>query len=345
MEKKAAAYRPSWVDKLYSWIEGLPGHHSFYYILLGLIILAVQTGFYWYENPAIIGGFLPAHLFLSAAIAFILAVIPVFDKQILSALKKYTPITTLNDKERRDIEYQLSTMPALKTILASLLLLGIFFLLELIGSGPYRIDALEGFAISAVVLRVVYIICWWCFGALLYHTVRQLSLINRIYTQHTRINLFRMKPLYGFSDLSALTAGSLIVLPYGFLLVNQEVKLTDPIVLGLYLAFTGIALSTFLFPQLGIHRLQQNEKDRMLDEAYQRYDSLRVDLHAVMDKKDFSDLSTLNTAIGMVEKEISTIKGISTWPWQPETVRWLFTALILPLLMWLLQFLMGKILN
>ena len=345
MEKKAAAYRPSWVDALSAWIEGLPGHRSLYYVLLGLIILTVQTGFYWLEDPTQTGNFLPGHLFLSAAISFILAVIPAFDKQILSALEKYTPITTLNPEERKEVEYQLSTMPAFKTLLASLLLLGMFLLLEMIGSGPYRIEALEGLLISSLVLRIVYIICWWCFGALIYHTIRQLSLINLIYTKHTQINLFRMKPLYGFSDLTALTAGSLILLPYGFLLVNQEVNLNDPIVLGLYTGFTVIALITFLIPQLGIHRLQQDEKDRLLDEAYQRYNALVADLHAVVNKKDYSDLSTLNTAIGMIEKEISTIKGISTWPWQPETVRWLFTALILPLLMWLLQFILGKFLS
>ena len=345
MVVKAAAYRPSWVDVLSDWISRLPGNRSFYYILLGLIILMVQTVFYWYEDPSQVINFLPAHLFLSGAISFILAIIPAFDRKILSALKKYLPISTLTEEEQQDLEYQLTNLPAIKTILASVLLLGVFLLLEQVGQGPYRIEALEGFLISTVVLRVVYIICWWCFGALLFHTIRQLSLINQIYTKHTRINLFRMKPLYGFSDLTALTAGSLIILPYGFLLINQEVSLSDPIVLGLYIAFTGIALFTFLLPQLGIHRLQQDEKDRLLDEAYQRYDSLVADLHGVMDEKDYSDLSTINTAIGMVEKEISTIKGISTWPWQPETVRWLFTALILPLLMWLLQFLLGKVLN
>jgi len=340
---KAATYRPSWVDNLSSWIEGLPGHRSYYYIILGLILLTVQTGFYWYEDPTRSFKLLPAHLFLSAAISFILAVIPMFDQQILAALKKYLPISTLNEDGREDLEYQLSNLPTLKTVLSSLLLVGVFLLLEMVGSGPYRIDALEGLPISTIVLRVVYIICWWCFGALIYHTIRQLSLINQIYTKYTRINLFRMKPLYGFSDLTALTAGSIIILPYGFLLMNEEVKLTDPVVLGLYLTFTGLALITFLLPQLGIHRLQQDEKDQLLDEAYQRYDSLVADLHNAMDKRDFSDLSTLNSAIGMLEKEISTVKGISTWPWQPETVRWLFTALVLPLLMWLVQYILGKI--
>jgi hypothetical protein len=346
MEKnKSGPYRPSWVDRFSSWIEGFPGNRSYYYIILGLVLLAVQTGFYWYEVPVSTVNFIPGHLFLSAVIPFILAIIPAFDKWALSALQKYLPISTLEKDEQEYIEYQLSTLPALKTILASLLLLVIFLLLELVGSGPYQIEALKGLPISSTVLRMVYIICWWCFGVLIYHTIRQLSLINQIYTRHTRINLFRIKPLYGFSDLAAFTAGSLILIPYGFLLINEEVKLTDPVVLGLYTGFTGIALITFLLPQLGIHRLQQNEKDRLLDEAYQRYDSLVADLHAVMDEKDYSDLSTLNTAIGMLEKEVSTIKGISTWPWQPETVRWLFTALVLPLLMWMLQFFLGKILS
>ena len=130
MEKKAASYRPSWVDVLSGWISGLPGHRSLYYILLGLIILVIQTGFYWYEDSALTGDFVPGHLFLSAAIPFILAIIPAFDKWALSALKKYLPISTLEQDERNDIEYQLSTMPALKTILASLFLVGIFLLLE-----------------------------------------------------------------------------------------------------------------------------------------------------------------------------------------------------------------------
>jgi hypothetical protein len=52
-----------------------------------------------------------------------------------------------------------------------------------------------------------------------------------------------------------------------------------------------------------------------------------------MDRKDFGNLSILSTAFGMLEKEIDAIKAISTWPWQPETLRWLFTALVLPLLM------------
>jgi hypothetical protein len=175
--------------------------------------------------------------------------------------------------------------------------------------------------------------------------MRQLSTINQIFTQYTEINLYSMKPLHGFSHLTALTAGSLGLLPYGFWFANPEVSFSDVFVLGMYVTLTLIALITFILPQLGIHRLQQKERDRLLDRASTQYRSLMEKLHADLALNDFDAISKLSSSINLVEKEIGTLKSISTWPWQPETPRWLFTALILPLLMWLAQYFLGKYLS
>jgi hypothetical protein len=154
-----------------------------------------------------------------------------------------------------------------------------------------------------------------------------------------------MKPLYGFSNLAATSAGSLVILPYGFLLVNPDVKLSEPIVLGMYLVITMIGVITFLLPQIGIHQIQQKERDRLLDEVYQCYGVVRESLHKGVDNCDYEGISSISTAFGLLESEISTIKGVSTWPWQPETFRWFLTALVLPLLMWVMQFVLGKLLS
>jgi len=338
-------YRTSWINLFFFWIQNLPGNSYLYYFVLAVLLLGIQTLPAWIEGASVWGSFLPAHLFLSVAVPFILAVIPFFDQKAIKAFEKILLISNLDENERSDFQHKLSVLPALPAFLTSLSCLGLVILLELIGSGPYRIRALDGFPVSVFILRFVYLLCWWCYGAFIYHTARQLSIINDIYTKHTQINIFRMKPLYGFSDLTALTAGSLILLPYGFLLVNQEVTLSDPIVLGMYFTFTLVAVITFLLPQLGIHRLQQEERDRLLDEVYQRYDALRIDFHSALDQKEFEALPQLRNAIGMIEQDLATIKSISTWPWQPETFRWLFTALILPLLMWLAQYVLGKYLG
>jgi hypothetical protein len=178
-----------------------------------------------------------------------------------------------------------------------------------------------------------------------YHTAHQLVVINRIYTLHTKINLFRMKPLYAFSNLTALTAGSLIVSPYGFLWVNPEVSINDPVILGFYTLITSIAVVTFIWPQLGIHRLQNSEKDRLLEEANQRFEAAVAELHRNVDDNNYEGMDNLNLAFLNLEKEINTIRRTSTWPWQPETIRWLFTALVLPLGLWLLQFFLQRMLG
>jgi len=334
----------SWINHLSSWINNKPGHNFYYYFGLAVGLTIIQSLGAWIDGALPWGKFQLEQIFLAAATAFILGVIPYFDKQSLKAFSKYLPISNLDPGQESELRNRLSNMAPFPVLFASLIVIGVVYLLEVIGSGPYRIIALEGFPISILILRITYYLCWWCYGVFIYHTIHQLTQINRIYTQHTKVNLFQMKPLYGFSDLAALTAGSMIVLPYGFLVVNPDVTISDPIVLSMYIVFSFIALITFLLPQLGIHKLQQAEKDRLLDEVYQHYQALMSDLHESLERKEYDIIPKLNNANNMVEHEINTIKGISTWPWQPETIRWLFTALVLPLVMWLIQYLFGKIL-
>lgn len=209
---------------------------------------------------------------------------------------------------------------------------------------PYRLEALDNFLISAFLLRLFYLVCWWVFGVFLYHTIHQLSMINRIYSNHTHINLFRMKPLYAFSSVSALTAGGLTVLPYGFLIVNQveELELAS---LVLMLLVQLIAIVTFIWPQLGIHGPQVAEKERLLDEANQRFKATIRELHKRVDDQKLEKITELNMAVTTLEKEINILRKIPTWPWQPETVRWLTTALLLPLGLWIVQFTLQHVLG
>jgi hypothetical protein len=53
--------------------------------------------------------------------------------------------------------------------------------------------------------------------------------------------------------------------------------------------------------------------------------------------------------LGDLEKGISAlmafrqeIESVSTWPWKIETMRWLATATVLPLVLWLIQFIVQR---
>jgi hypothetical protein len=152
-----------------------------------------------------------------------------------------------------------------------------------------------------------------------------------------------MKPLYAFSSVTALTAVSSTVIPYAWAAINGT--LSDPIAIGMTLPFTILAFASFVWPLLGLHRLLVEEKERLLDEAALRFEAAIVELHQRMDSGKLEGMTDMNMAIASLELEQNALNRIPTWPWQPETVRWLVTALVLPLGLWIIQFVLQRLLG
>jgi hypothetical protein len=45
-------------------------------------------------------------------------------------------------------------------------------------------------------------------------------------------------------------------------------------------------------------------------------------------------MDALNHATEALVRERDVLDKIPTWPWQPDTIRWLGTALLLPIIVW-----------
>jgi hypothetical protein len=346
------AYAPSWVDRFTMWVDRLPGASWFYYVGLGLVLFLLPTAILWGEGALPINSSVHyAHGFMAGAIAFFLVLFHYLDERAGAALAALRPALKIAEQEYGELQYQLTTLPARSTLLASLVALAFNALAETL-TKHYHLPELNSFPISGHVLRFLWWLLWWLFGAFIYHAVHQLRLINRIYTQHTRINLFRMQPLYALSSLAALTAGSLNVVPYGFLFVSTmgtEETITEilkePAIFSLYIFLTLLAFATFIWPQLGIHRLQVEEKERLLDEANQRFHTIILELHRRVDEGKFEGMDDVNKAIDGLEIERNALGRIPTWPWEPEVVRLLITALALPLGLWIAQYVLQSVLG
>ena len=337
-------YAPSWVNLLAGWVDRRRGRVWLYYFGLGTVMLLIQAIILWIESASslVIPGITQAYL--AAAIAYMLTLMHYLDRRAGVALENMRPALKADDEAFKGLYYRLTTLPAWPTLLASLLALVFVFLAEAIGE-PYRPEALARFAVSANLLRIFYLICWMVFGAFLYHTLHQLRVINRIYTEYTRIDLFRVKPIYAFSNLAALTAGSLAMLSYGWLLVNPRLDKTDPLVLIPMFILMIFSALTFVWPQMGIHRLQVAEKERLIDEASQRFKAAIDELHKKMDDGELEGMADLNMAMASLEIELNALKKTPTWPWEPEVVQLLITALALPLGLWFIQLILQRTLG
>jgi hypothetical protein len=170
-----------------------------------------------------------------------------------------------------------------------------------------------------------------------------LRVVNHILTEHTRISMFRVRALYAFSGITAVSAASLIVPGYVWLAINHSLR--DPTSIAIMLPFTGLALVTFVWPQLGVRRLLAEEKGRLLDALYVRFEAAIADLRQRVDNRETEEIDELTKVFTALEIEENALKEVSTWPWQPETVRFLVSALFLPLVLWLTQLVLQGVLT
>jgi len=340
----ARPYAPSWIDLLAGRVVRWPGPSWLYYGSVGVLILSIQAGLLWAEGASPLDGLGLSQVYLVAAAAYLLSLIHYLDERAGVALEAMRPALQAGEAELRRLRYRLTTLPALPAMLASLVALAFVILSEAAGE-PYRLKSLETFPISAYALRTVYLICWMFFGAFLYHTLHQLRVINHIFTSHARVDLFRVQPLYALSNLAALTAGSLAIVSYGWLLVNPWIDRADPLVL-LPMGFLLLcAAVTFVWPQIGVHRLQVAEKERLEDEAIQRFKVAVGELHRKIDAQELDGIMDLNMAMASLEMELKAIRKAPTWPWDPDVVRLLVTALALPLGLWLVELILQRTLG
>jgi hypothetical protein len=93
---------------------------------------------------------------------------------------------------------------------------------------------------------------------------------------------------------------------------------------------------------LGIHRLLEEEKNKAKVEATRRIKQCIVRLHGTVDAMPMQDASAPIAALTGLQQELEFIEKISTWPWRPETLRALATALVLPVLLWFITRLLDR---
>jgi hypothetical protein len=341
---KPLPYAPSWVDRFNAWVNHLPGPSWLYYIGIGLALFLLQNVALWAEGVYSLGTIIPSHTFIAGIIPLLLWLCVHLDNQAEEALGTMQPAMKASEEEFARLRYEVTTLPARPTLLASLAGVAFILLVNLLLGTSRGFDDLTGFPISKNVIYWIYASSWWFIAAFLYHTIHQMRTINLIYTKYTRIVLLRMTPLYALSSLTALTAVSLAAITYGWMALNPGLS-AEPISWAIVIPITILAIVTFVWPLLGIHRLLVEEKGRLLDECSLRLEAIIAELHQRVDGERLGGMDDLNATLTSLETELNLLEGVPTWPWQPETVRLLITALALPLGLWLAQYVLQRLMG
>ena len=341
-------YPPSWFDRLESWVERLPIPSWVFYLLIGFVFFLASIAIQWTVEPAMIGKFSPLVTWLCFELGYVLALMHYLDHVAAQAMDKARPTLNGSPEEFASLRYQLTHLPAKGLLIIGIAFasLGALFIYMVISSMPlesYTSQNISAHPLFIGYFTFIFIVTWFLYGILIFHTIRQLRLVSRIYAQHVHINLFALGPLYAFSQITARTAiGWLIIVLFWSIANPQSYNMFVGLVSGG--GFILFAAITFLLPLLGIHNRLTQEKERLRADNDRRMQVAADDLYQQVDSREFQRMTALKDVLTALDIHAKTIHKIPTWPWDPETFRTLITALLLPIALFVIQFVLGKLL-
>lgn len=335
----ARPYPPSWVDRLTDQVRRLNAPAWLVYLGSAIVAVLVHSALKWSEGLYPVGEFFPLHVLTAFAPFVAIALLHYTDNWATEALTDFRPALLVGDADYEKFRYQLTTLPNRPTWIASAIgaLYGASSVAWLSPEemAVYKtFGSPQSFATDTLWSTVNYAMT----AILIYHSVRQLRMVSRIYTTHTRIDLFQLEPLYAFSSLSARTAIGLGAISYAWASIfiglgGSQAGWAGLVETG---AFTFVILTVFIWPLLGIHRLLQKEKKRLKAANALQIKGVIAELHRRREASEYANMAGINEAMESLLKEQTVVDKIPTWPWQPETLRGVGTAILLPVFVWLI---------
>ena len=329
-------FKSSWIDYLVNRIENLPGPPWVFYLGLFLVTGLLNNVALWVEGALKPGEF--DTLFSFAAIYNIYGIGAYHHLTRVAANSLHDLYPALDNTKRKENElaYRMTNLPAgwgwLALIVGSTLgffdAFGSQYDLSLSSKGIFiYFGIFEAFSYSS-------------FIALMFLTARQLFRVIKLHRQVHDIDLFNLAPLRAFSRLTATAGFAVFFLGALSALVYSES--TDPSLLVFYSGIVILGILIFFMPLLSMRNRINKEKKQKLLETDQRTRHILEEVKQSVQSGELSKMGELNTTLSVLEKEKSILKGISSYPWDPGTLKSFISTILLPLLLWLIRYLLEK---
>lgn len=333
-------YAPSFIDRFMNWVKQLPVPYWLTYLTLFILEGIVNHILSW------IDGWLPAFTFSPILLLFPLwlwgsfAIITYLNSISLDALSSFRPLLDISDKTMRRLEYEFTTMPSRGVIFSA----GLWFicywgLTFLAFDSFYRAYGLGTFITGFSVLEGL--ITYLTGGVIYYHSIRQLRLVDKTVKLVKQFDLFRLEPVYAFSIVTSRTGVAWVILlsltllmfPLDIAFVPMLVLLTIQVV---------FAIAAFFLPLRIVNRRLVAEKRRLLAEHNQRVQSTLAQLHRRLDDNDFEEMAQLNDALAGLTAEGKILAEIPTWPWRAGLFTGFLSIVVLPIILFIIQVVLGR---
>ncbi len=346
--KSVEPYRRSWIDALIDFIERIPGPTWIFYLLVTLVFVAGGTGLRWLDGTLALGTFSAPRIVLDLLTVFGLVAIHVAKKIAQDSLETFRP--ALGDLEPAvdTLRYELTTMSrsaGFFVVVVSIVFTSSSLLadLEAWDITPSTSPGVAGFFVTEALIDIVFFVAFVSFA------YRQVRTVMRIHRAATQISLLESSARNGFSTLT-LTLSILVALP--IYLSSLSYAIAGVFFVGVsVIDLAGIAVVltmatlVFVVPLYGLHRRLAQEKANALMTVGASFSSTTQELHSRIAQGTFDQLGGVNTALTSLVIERDALRRASTWPWEVETLRGFLSSVALPIALWLVTALLGRVIG
>jgi len=343
-------YSPSWFNRIVTAIESLPGPPWAYYLALAPAEALLNNALRWLDGSLQPGTFDVFRVAEAPFIPYMLAAIYYLGRTAISSIESFRPVLAMEKPAYEKIRYELATTPAKQGLVVGILGIAVGIMNLRNDPAGYGIsDATSGVTNAYV---VVFAVMASAVGvAFLYHSTRQLWMVNRIHAAAKHIDIFESTTLYSFSRLTVRSGIAILIMVYYLNFFLNTIQLqgsavgVTPLTTGIVVVGNVIAIASFILPLYGMHLKLAQEKMGLIEQISRRFKTIFGKLHEAIDTDDMERVSAVNKAIASLTVERETLMRISTWPWAPGTLRGFVSAIALPIIIFLITRILDRFLG
>lgn len=342
VEKSVSAlYQPSWINRLIHFVAGLKIPSPAFYFIVWIIFYAILTLLRWNDGVYQTGILNVSDLVMSATGIFFIALIQYLDQWAGKKLELFRNSMTATEQEFDALAYQLSTLPPVPALIASLITLSFGAATFLLSPDSYGFLNLNLSSLSGGLQLINFLFSWFVFGVLCFHAYRQLYLGSQAISKYIPINLFNLDPIYAFAGLTLRTALGWLIMAYAWALTTPHL-LGNIIIIGTILFMQVVAILTFVLPLLNAHSRIVNKKDEFLHEIGRRLEVIIDKMSKSTDPLEKEDIIQLRETLTTLTMAEDRLRKLPTWPWRAGTANSLVSAILIPNAIWIFQIILER---
>ena len=332
-----STYEPSWLHRAVAWFERLPGPTWIAYLALFVVNTLFWHLIPWAKGSVPVGTLDAPSLYWGLQAPALLWIAGYLQRGAAASFDAFRSILVMPPDEAERLRHTLLVLPARPAWVITALA-GVLTVVGVLAEpATYTIGVLPPLVVGEFLVQTATTSMLFM---LLYWLIRQTALVRRTLARSVAIDVFRPGPLHAVATLtsrpgiaiSLLVAAAVLIIPipssFETFLVGAAPYLVVPPV---------IAIIAFVLPLTGAHARLVEQKEQLRDDAERRLEAILAELNRDVDARELDRADGLNKTLASLTAQREILAKLPTWPWSTATLRGFVSALLLPMVLFLIQ--------